>query len=141
MSAVVTLAPASPAVPVLCSYCDQPAERCTGADIYPSRPDLAHLRFWRCQPCGAHVGCHKDSDAIPLGTLANAVTRALRQRCHAAFDPIWKGRTLRRNEAYRRLADLLRIPVGQCHISQFGEKECAHALNKIQKLRREVGLS
>lgn len=126
--------------PVMCPYCRQPAQRCTGADIYRNRPDLAHLAFWRCVPCVAYVGCHRDSDAIPLGTLANAATRALRIRCHDAFDPVWKSRAMRRAAAYRRLAELMRIPVRECHISWFDDERCALAFNKIAKLRREVGL-
>jgi hypothetical protein len=125
---------------IRCPYCQLPAERCTGADIYPHRPDLASLRFWRCQPCGAWVGCHKDSDSIPLGSLANAKTRDLRRKCHAGFDPVWRCRAMSRNGAYRRLAELMKIAPHECHISWFGERECLKALNAIGKLRREVGL-
>ena len=45
-----------------CDYCQKPAELVTGATIYPHRNDLAHLRFWRCVPCEAYVGCHKAGD-------------------------------------------------------------------------------
>jgi len=67
-----------------CNYCAEPAERATSADIYPTRPELSDLVFWRCVGCSAHVGCHRPGTHRfengkrimnvvdePLGRLAN----------------------------------------------------------------------
>jgi len=56
---------------IICNYCGNNAEMVSGDAIYPHRPDLYHRKFYRCQPCGAYVGCHEGTDK-PLGRLANA---------------------------------------------------------------------
>lgn len=120
-----------------CPYCDRPAELVTGAVIYPHRPDLFAKRFWRCQPCGAHVGCHDkgapvrvagkkvtSDGTLPLGRLANAELRRAKTQAHAAFDPIWKTRRMGRNEAYAWLACQLQMPVEDCHIGMLDVDGC-----------------
>ncbi len=89
---------------VRCDYCHSKAERVTGREIYHgARPDLFDKVFWRCQPCGAHVGCHPGSDR-PIGRLANAELRRAKQAAHAAFDPLWQSGGVRRVKAYAWLA-------------------------------------
>lgn len=73
----------------VCPYCGADAVPTTGRHVYPKRPDLASLRFIACTKCDARVGCHRCS-GLPLGRLANADLRALRARCHNAFDKIWQ---------------------------------------------------
>jgi zinc-finger-containing domain len=124
-----------------CPYCDHAAEFATGADIYPHRPDLGALNFWRCQPCGAFVGCHKagsyrfeDDRKIahdgtePLGRLADAELRRAKMAAHAAFDPMWKARGMGRRQAYAWLADRLRLPVERTHIGEFDAATCARVV-------------
>lgn len=113
----------------ICPYCADNAELVTGAEIYPHRNDLNGLRFWRCAPCSAYVGCHKEGNGYgdgtrPLGRLANADLRRAKTRAHAAFDPIWKTRRMSRRKAYSWLADKLEIPVQQMHIGEFDETLC-----------------
>ena len=66
---------------VSCPYCNAPAELVRGDVIYRGRPELHAKRFWRCAPCGAHVGCHAPNRRFgydgtqPLGRLANASLR------------------------------------------------------------------
>lgn len=115
----------------ICDYCGKPAEACTGADIYPHRPDLASKKFFRCVPCGAYVGRHADSGHA-LGRLANAELRAAKMRAHAAFDPLWKrgspiwkfGRFHTRKVAYAWLASALGITKAECHIGMFDMDLC-----------------
>jgi hypothetical protein len=115
----------APRKPPKCPYCDQPAVLVGGDHIYPRRPDLAHKRFWRCDPCDAHVGCHQTGGGtVPLGRLANAALRKAKMAAHAAFDPVWRDGRLSRREAYRRLAAALEIPVAKCHIGYFDVDRC-----------------
>jgi zinc-finger-containing domain len=122
-----------------CPYCGNAAELVTGAEIYPHRQDLASLKFWRCSPCDAHVGCHKrnkkygNDGTVPLGRLANADLRRAKSRVHAIFDPIWKNGRMERREAYLWLAGRLNIPFEECHIGMFDLPTCDRAVNAVKK--------
>lgn len=115
---------------VICNYCDEPAVLVSGQVIYPHRSDLAKLNFWRCQPCGAYVGCHKKNTKYgvkgdePLGRLANAELRKAKSRAHRAFDPRWRDGPMARKEAYAWLAERLKIDPEKCHIGEFDVAMC-----------------
>ncbi|WP_199153472.1 zinc-finger-containing protein [Chromobacterium sp. ASV23] len=126
---------------ILCPYCGKEAALTTGNMIYPTRPDLAHKKFYRCRPCDAYVGCHGNTDR-PLGTPANRELRGLRNRAHAAFDPLWKEGDMQlfndRTGAYKWLSEQLGVPRSECHIAMFNIDQCkkvvelcgrAHALS------------
>lgn len=117
---------------ITCAYCNQPAELVTGREIYPHRPDLYEKNFWQCKDCDAYVGCHGLS-AAPLGRLANAELRAAKREAHAAFDPLWKGRSMSRSQAYRWLAGQMGIPFCQCHIGMFNVEQCKQAVGVIHE--------
>ncbi len=123
----------APAASVLCNYCGNPARLTNGSEIYGHRPDLKHLSFWLCYPCDAYVGCHKNSDAVPLGRLANNKLRAWKQWAHAAFDPLWKSGDLERREAYSWLASQMGIAVENCHIGMFDEAQCEHVVQIVKR--------
>ena len=125
--------------PVKCDYCGRNAELVTGEVLYHGRSDLKDLRFWRCVPCEAHVGCHKknlkyDSDGTrPLGRLANKPLRQAKMEAHELLDPLWKQGKMRRNEVYKWLADRLGIPMDECHIGMFDLQRCREAINILRK--------
>lgn len=125
----------------ICGKCRQQANLVTGAVVYPHRPDLAKLNFWKCDPCDAYVGCHAagayiekadgtrivSDGTLPKGTLADAELRRQRRAAHAAFDPLWEHSRKRnaRREAYAWLARTLGIPYDECHIGSFDGAQCA----------------
>ena len=132
-----------------CPYCHQPVQLVTGTAIYPRRPDLASLKFHRCAPCDAYVGCHKPGDytvisgnkvisdgALPLGRLANAELRRAKQRAHAAFDPIWQGRIMGRKQAYAWLAKQLGLAADEAHIGEFDVARCGRVIEVCEKFNR-----
>ena len=119
---------------ILCDYCGRPAEKATGKDIYPRRPDLYHLRFYRCKPCGAHVGCHANSEK-PLGRLANAELRQAKMKAHAAFDPLWRSREMSRRGAYRWLSKVLGVEAQHCHIGMFDLIQCQRVVDAVADYR------
>lgn len=122
-----------PPIEVNCPYCTRAAKLVTGVVIYPHRPDLYEKWFWQCAPCDAMVGTHVNSHRHhPLGRLANAELRTLKQRCHAIFDPVWKKGGIDRNEAYKRLAEKMNIPRTECHIGLFDEDRCRRALEILK---------
>ena len=118
-----------------CPYCASSAEMVSGDVIYPHRPDLFDKNFWRCDPCGAYVGCHPvgpgHDGTRPLGRLANAELRRAKQAAHAAFDPIWKNREMSRANAYRWLANRLAIPSADCHIGVFDIPQCKAVVEAV----------
>ena len=84
-----------------CCGCQEKIEaRLTdGREIYPHRPDLASLPFWRCDKCQLHVGCHhKTADRTnPLGNILTKELSKARSHIHALLDPLWQsGRFNRR---------------------------------------------
>lgn len=115
---------------ICCPYCNLDAHLVSGDTIYPHRPDLHHLHFWHCAPCGAYVGCHRGTER-PLGGLANVELRLAKQQAHAAFDPLWKFhtwtdgyQTMTRDAAYEWLADQLGMSRADCHVGMFDVEQC-----------------
>lgn len=129
-----------------CTYCAGPARLLTGSDIYPHRPDLAHVKVWRCDPCNAQVGCH-DGTKKPKGTFAKPALMRMRQLVHRQFDPLWQRwcdaytettgapagvlRRIARGRAYAWLAD--QMGMDEVHIGEFDEAHCEWALNILGK--------
>lgn len=126
-------------MPVTCDYCHRDAKLVTGRVLYPHRPDLWHRRFWHCSPCGAFVGCHqrgKNGDGTrPLGRLANAELRRWKRRAHDAFDPLWRTRTMTRQEAYSWLSKTLGVSAANCHIGMFDVDGCRAVIAAVDQLR------
>lgn len=96
---------------LFCCYCKcvvQP-ELVTGADVYPHRPDLSDLPFWRCLGCGEFVGCHhKTKDRTrPLGCIPTKEIKNARRHIHKILDPLWKSGNLSRKEVYQKISDAL----------------------------------
>ena len=84
--------------------------------------------FWGCTrwpDCNGTHGAHPDG--TPLGTPADAKTRAARMEAHAAFDAALKARGMRRMDDYRWLSELTGKTRHDAHISRFNAEEC-HAL-------------
>lgn len=122
---------------VYCQYCNKPATLVPGNVIYPHRRDLSDLKFWNCSDCNAYVGTHKNSkNNAPLGTLANAQLRRMRNLAHAAFDPIWKSGRLSRGKAYQSLGYHLGITdiSKKCHIALFNEEQCKKVIEVSEKI-------
>lgn len=111
----------------VCPYCNIYAELVGGAAIYPHRPDLFELKFWRCS-CGAYTGTHANSPTHkPKGGLALAPLRAARIAAHGAFDKLWKRRHMSRSEAYEWLQMRLGMQ-RQPHIGFMDEAQCLRVL-------------
>lgn len=93
---------------IFCCECngDIVARLTNGAEIYPHRPDLANLPFWKCDDCGNYVGCHhKTSNPThPLGCIPNAELKNARQHIHRLIDPVWKSGRIPRGVLYSKIA-------------------------------------
>lgn len=113
----------------ICPYCGAPSKPTTGREVYPHLPQLANVRLFACMPCRAWVGCH--ADGRPLGELANAELRQLRQRCHALFDALWlrtPDQHRVRAGAYAWLREELGLTCWQAHFGMMDRATAKRAL-------------
>jgi len=124
--------------PVICPYCDKPAELVDSSVIYgPFKPDFG--KFWHCSPCDAYVGTHRNSPRhAPLGRLANKTLRHWKMRAHAAFDPLWKSGRMTRVRAYDWMARRLEIPKEKAHIGKFDVEQCQKLVELMETLNNNV---
>jgi hypothetical protein len=94
---------------IYCTGCQEKVEArlISGADKYPSRPDLAIIPFWECPACKAYVGCHYKTIEVtkPLGYLATPEIIAYRKQIHSILDPLWKNKDaiVSRDTVYRMM--------------------------------------
>ncbi len=115
-----------------CMHCKTDCRLTTGEEVYPHRIDLHHKSFWKCDNCGALVGCHPNT-TTPLGFAADAETRRARMMLHESYlDPIWKAaQKEHRNRARRLVYDLLSRKMGlsaeNTHTGKFTIEQCHEA--------------
>ena len=114
-----------------CLYCEGPTQLVDSTMLYGK--DYGG-QYYRCEPCGAHVGCHPGTETA-LGTVANADLRKLRHAAHQMFDPLWKARIRRkcrkwkaRAKGYAWLSSSLHIPAALTHIGMFDEATCEQVI-------------
>jgi hypothetical protein len=114
--------------PPICPYCSQESRKVRGSFLYRGRQNLADKIFYLCDACNAYIGCHPGSDK-PLGSLAKAELRKLRNMAHGVFDPLWMYKHFQtRKKAYAWLAEQLGIPVDDCHMACFDEEQCRRVI-------------
>lgn len=114
--------------PPACLECGKTAHLVDGRELYPHRPDLYRLPFYKCE-CGAYCGCHEGTKRA-LGNPAGPKTRVARSRAHTAFDPIWRDRAAygkSRKQAYQMLAEALHIHPSDCHIGMMNAETASRA--------------
>lgn len=118
---------------VKCPYCGNLAEFVDSATVY----SRSYGMIYRCAPCDAYVGVHRSGwlEGKPLGTLANAELRKLRQETHKVFDALWnrQGAPLSRTDAYAWLARVMRLPARLSHIAMFNADQCRHAIQAVKE--------
>jgi hypothetical protein len=96
---------------IYCCGCKKVIEayETTGDKIYPSRKDLASLKFYRCPICFNYVGTHKagNKKGEPLGSIPTPQVRRYRKELHDLLDPIWNSGKLNRAATYALISDNL----------------------------------
>lgn len=81
--------------------------------------------FWGCERfprCKATHGAHPDGK--PLGVPGTPETKAARKRAHDAFDRLWTEGGMRRDGAYKWLADSMGLSAEAAHMGAFDAKQC-----------------
>jgi hypothetical protein len=134
------------AIEPLCAEegCGGLGELVRGVTIYPHRPDLHGLPFYRCPRCAAYVGCHPHTE-LALGRPAGPRTRKARNAAHEAFDPMWKAKAFRdavayseaRGAGYAWLAAELGYEPGRCHIAWMTAEEADRVTELCRRFYRK----
>ena len=96
---------------IYCCNCarEVDARLTTGKEIYPHRPDLWDLPFWKCDDCGGHVGCHHKTKNLtrPLGCISSPEIIKARKEIHKLIDPLWRGKFITRRKLYQAISEHL----------------------------------
>ena len=79
----------------------------SGAEIYPHRPYLSSLPFWKCDACGNYIGCHHKTKnrTRPLGVIPTPEIKNARQHIHKILDPLWQSGRFDRKKLYQIITD------------------------------------
>jgi len=117
-----------------CPYCGNPTELVESSEIYGASYGC---KCYVCKPCGAWVGCHKNSDRS-LGRVANKELRALKRQAHEAFDPLWKNGLISRKTAYQILSKAFGLPIEQTHIGMFDEDMCRKVIDISNTILKQI---
>lgn len=94
---------------IYCTCCkkDVDAVLTNGKEIYPHRPDLHNLPFWKCPGCNYYVGCHHKTKnrTKPLGCIPTQEIKNARKCIHQILDPLWKNGKYKRKDLYKKISD------------------------------------
>lgn len=126
---------------IWCCGCNKDVEaRLTdGTEIYPHRPDLASLSFWRCDTCRNFVGCHhKTADRTrPLGCIPTKEIKNARQHIHRILDPLWEGKKNMRGKVYRKVA--AKLGIKEYHTAELRSvEEARRAYKAVLEIKQEM---
>lgn len=129
----------------VCSKCGQRAKLVSSVEIYgDNSPSLGYFYLCKCTPEWCYVGCYPNSTK-PLGTLADAKLRKLRQQLHTVFSQWWKiplssrpcasdkYKVKLKSKAHAALAKNMLINKADCSVALFNEEQCLVALDIVYR--------
>ena len=127
-------------IPTICRYCGGAVRLVSASKVYGSaaaiRLGIERQNFYQCQNCNARVGCHPGSTR-PLGNLANEALRMKRLETHHVFDSFWKERGMSRTQAYKWMAQKMRLSEELAHIGGFEMDRCQKLIKLCEKERNK----
>jgi len=127
-------------IPEHCPDCGAPVELRSADGIYKSNPNGTMLYVCRNYPkCDNYVRTHPGT-ILPVGTLANARLRKLRNEAHYYFNQLYESGALSKDEAYNLLTNIVQAPRSKAHIGNLGEFYCMQVINKSQEILRNHGI-
>lgn len=117
-----------------CCGCEKYVEaRLTdGREVYPHRPDLYGLPFWKCDACGNYVGCHHKTAnrTAPLGCIPTPELKKARHHIHEILDPLWQSGLITRLNLYAAISEKLGW---QYHTAKIKSVEEAREVYRVVK--------
>lgn len=115
---------------IYCCQCakEVDAQLTNGREIYPHRPDLHDLPFWKCDTCYNYVGCHYKSKnrTNPLGCIPNSEMRKARRHIHDLIDPVWKSGKIGRSSLYQQISAQTGKPYHTANIRTIEEARAVY---------------
>src|SRR4051812_41388072 len=127
---------------IYCCGCNSnvPARLTDGKEIYPHRPDLSTLPFWKCDTCKNYVGCHhKTHDRTkPLGNIPTREIMEARKHIHRILDPLWKEASERGAARGRIYAAISQALGYQYHTGEIKTLEEARKVYAIVQAMKQV---
>lgn len=120
-----------------CPYCHGLAHLKPSSTVYHGNDfGMIYLCDNYPEACDAYVGVHQ-GDYLPLGQLSNSELRSLRRSVHRLIDPLWQERAYSRNVVYGFLAEMMELPLLECHVAMFDDAACKKVLSMRPKLMEE----
>lgn len=121
-------------VPSECPHCaGTDIEICKNSRIYRGQEYGKWPWVVLCNDCYAYVGLHPFT-GIPLGTLADRRTRDARKQSKKRFIAWQEEHGMDRNDAYRLLAQEMKVPYKECHFAWFSVNQCNQAEQAVERL-------
>lgn len=121
----------------ICPYCGAGTHSKTEQEVYGKTYKGRLLFCCNNYPkCNSYIGTH--DDGTPLGRLASLELRKAKIKAHNVFDAIWQNGYMKREEAYERLSDFLKLDRELTHIGMFGETTCEVVYQWARKLYAEL---
>lgn len=122
---------------IYCTNCNDnvEAEMVSGLDVYPHRPDLSKLRFYRCPVCANFVGTHKGTPR-PLGCIPSPELKRARIAVHNKMDRLWKSKLIRRTALYSQISKMMGYTYHNGETRTV--EECEKALKIIEQIESDL---
>lgn len=84
--------------------------------------------------CTVQHGAHPDG--TPLGFPADNKTRRARTQAHEAFDALWRGLRMTREDGYKLLQEITGLSEEEAHIGRFDYDQCAALVAAVELLKK-----
>lgn len=129
--------------PTRCNLCGGRVVYTTNDHIYGKKYGSGYC--YLCTKCGAYVGTHIPRPREAFGILANSEMRNAKKICHDFFDNnFWRGKNKSRTKrlnAYAEMAELLNIPVSECHFGYFDLPMLRKAYKAMLEMKKKRDLN
>jgi len=100
--------------------------------------DSKYGKFYGCgnYPRCQATHCAHQKTGEPMGVPTTKEGKKWRIDAHNAFDTLWKSGKMKRNDAYKWLADAMGITRKECHIGLFDIEQCKRCIDVVKGVKQ-----